>query len=93
MVSEDYPFVGGQVIVSVFEPLGGRGAVVIEGHHPRGYELSVEPISDQIRTRRRQHQPGAADVFTAAGRYRPETDRRAARDGHPHKPFQKTHSS
>ena len=53
MVAEDDPLVGGLEIVAVAQPLGGRGALVVERHHAGGDELRVEAVTRWRRCRRR----------------------------------------
>src|SRR5207245_1393021 len=42
VMAEDDPLVGGLEIVAVAQPLGWRGALVVERHHARRKKLRVE---------------------------------------------------
>ena len=65
MVAEDDPFVGGLEIVAVAQALGGRGALVVQRHHPRGKKSRIKAIAQQIGTNSGEHQPDAVDWFSA----------------------------
>ena len=83
VVAEDDPFVGGLEIVAVAQPLGGRGALVVERHHARGDEFGVKAIADGVGAGRGQHQPDAVDVLAAVERDAAQADRRHGSHGGP----------
>ncbi len=73
MMAEDDPFVGRLEIVAVAQALGGRGALVVERHHPRGDELGVKAIPNGVGAGRGEHQPQAVDMLPAIERDSAET--------------------
>ena len=83
VVAEDDPLVGGLEIVAVAQPLGRRGALVVERHHARGDELRVEAVADGVGAGRGQHQPDAVDVLAAIEGDAAQTERRPDGDGGP----------
>ena len=85
VVTEEDPLIGGLEIVAVAQALGGRGALVVQRHHARGDELSIKPVADGVGARRGDHQPGAADRFSAVQRDHPESERRHHRNSGPKK--------
>src|SRR2546423_13711749 len=83
MMAKHNPFIGRLIIMSVAEALGRRGAMVIEGHHARRDEFSVEAKPDQIGTGGGDHQPDAVDVFTAVERNGPQANGGQGSDANP----------
>src|SRR2546428_188597 len=65
MVPEHDPLIGRLEIVSVAHALGGRSALVVEGHHARGDEFGVEAVAGHIGACGGQNQPDAVDMLPA----------------------------
>jgi len=65
MMTEQNPFVGGFEIVAIAEPLGRRGAAIVEHHDPGRNELCIEAVADEKNANRRGHNPEAIDGLSA----------------------------
>ena len=65
MVTEDHPFVGGNKIASIVQPLGGRGTLGIQDQHLGGDEATVEAVAQGITAQGRDHQPHCIDLLAA----------------------------
>src|SRR5207249_10778085 len=65
VVAVEYPLIGGHVVAAVREPLGGRGAAVVEGEHARGDLLRIEAIADDVGADGRDEQPRGVDSLSA----------------------------
>src|SRR5579872_1875034 len=82
-MSEQDPFIRGFEVVAVLEPLGRRGALIIQRHHPRCDELRVEPEAKGVGASRREYQPGAIDVLAAVQSDSAQAKGRSGRDARP----------
>jgi hypothetical protein len=83
MMAEENPLVGGLEIVAVAQALGGRGALVVQGHDACGDELGVEAVADGVAARGREYQPDAVDALAAIKCDSTQTDCRSRRNRYP----------
>ncbi len=63
MMSEDDPFIGGFVIVTVAQPFRWSGAPVVQRHHAHRDEPGIETIAREISAGCRHHHPETVDGF------------------------------
>ena len=83
MVAKDDPAIRRHEVPTVAEPLGGRGARIVEREDPRGDERAVEAVADGVRADRGDEQPGSADVLAATQREDGERAGAGERDEQP----------
>ena len=62
VVTEEHPAVGGHVVVSVREAMGGRDGRGVEREHPGGDERGVVTIRDRDDAERAEHHGGRLNV-------------------------------
>ena len=65
MVAEEHPFVSGNEIAAVFEPLCGGGACVVERENFCGDERGVKAIRDEIGAESRDDEPDGVERLAA----------------------------
>ncbi len=63
MVPEDHPFVGGNKVAAIFQPLGRCGALSIQDQHFGRDELAVETVTERVGADGRDHQPHGIDLL------------------------------
>ena len=83
VMPEDHPLVRGNKVATVFEALGGRGALVVEQHDLGGDELAIEAIPGEKRAGGGEDQPDAVDGLVPAGCNGGQEERRGNRDSRP----------
>ena len=81
VVAEDYPFVRGDEVAPVVEPLGGCGALVVELEDPEGDPAAIKAVPERVDRSRRRNQPDGVEGLAAFKRN--HTKRRRAHQSHP----------
>src|SRR5579864_2047839 len=74
-MSKDHPFIGGNEIAAILQPLGGSGPLGIEGKHFGGNKLAVEAVSQRICAEGSNHQPHGVNLCAAVERSRAQRER------------------
>ena len=83
MMAQQHPFIRGDEITAVLEPLGRSGARVVQRKYLRGNERGIKPIGDQIRTQRGDDEPDGVERLAAFKGNRRERAGTSQRDASP----------
>src|SRR3984957_2682038 len=84
-MSEYHPLIGDQKVATVFQSLGGCGALAIQGQNSCRDKFAVETVSDGVAAGGRHDKPQSVDWFATVQSHRPYGHGAECGNGSPNK--------